>query len=155
MADDKIYGHDGRGYYKGIALVEVPQEVTIDFVDILTVDSQLDPTKMVGSQEYGRGFINLDTRAGALSHLGITEEMLAPGTPGPQGIAGPEGPQGIQGPVGPKGDAGPQGLQGPEGPVGLQGPKGDIGPEGPQGIEGPKGDPRVGWSTGSTRHSRP
>lgn len=131
---DQLYGHDGRGVYAGVALKEVPQDVEKTFVDILTKNSSLDPTKLESSQAYGLGFINQGTREGALSHLGITEDMLTPGKDGADGAAGP------QGPTGPAGPAGKDGAQGPVGPAGKNGDRGPIGPEGPMGPKGLDGD---------------
>lgn len=159
MPDEQLYGHDGRGNFKGVSLYEVPQDVTLKFTDLLTTDSPLNPSKLDTSQEYGLGFIKQATRAGALAHLGITDEMLTPGSQGPQGLQGDPGPagaQGIQGPKGEKGDTGLQGLQGLTGATGAQGPKGDPGAQGPRGpagidgigIEGPKGDPGSPGPTG-------
>lgn len=106
MVDEQLYGHDGRGHFKGVSLVEVPQNKTLEFTDLLTVESPLDPSKLDESRSYGLGFIKLESRENALTHLGITDDMLAPG------IEGPEGPQGAQGIQGPKGDKGDQGDKG-------------------------------------------
>ncbi|ANA49521.1 tail fiber protein [Salmonella phage vB_SnwM_CGG4-1] len=160
MAENELYGHDGRGHFKGVSLVEVPQNKSLIFTDILTTDSALNPSKLSSSQEYGRGFLIQASKEGALSHLGITPEMLTPGTQGPAGPKGDPGPQGLQGIQGPKGDPGadgepgPQGLQGPAGPqgpigpggegsIGPKGDKGDPGPQGLQGIQGPAGEPGI------------
>jgi hypothetical protein len=80
------------------------------------------------------------------------------GTPGPQGLIGPQGEQGPKGDTGErgiqglKGDTGSQGIQGVAGytPVkgidyfdgaqGIQGIKGDTGQQGIQGVKGDKGD---------------
>lgn len=152
MADEQLYGHDGRGHYLGVSLVEVPQNKTLEFTDLLTTESTLNPGKLEASQVYGLEFIKQATRAGALAHLGITDDMLTPGSvgpTGPQGDTGPQGPQGIQGnkgergDIGPTGPQGPIGLTGPEGPQGIQGLQGPSGKNGIDGIglEGPKGDP--------------
>lgn len=127
MADEQLYGHDGRGHFKGVSLVEVPQNKTLEFTDLLTVESPLDPSKLDESRSYGLGFIKLESRENALTHLGITDDMLAPGIEGPEG---PQGAQGIQGPKGDKGDPGPEGPQGLQGNQGVQGAAGPIGPAG-------------------------
>ncbi|QHR72583.1 hypothetical protein dhabil_240 [Escherichia phage dhabil] len=166
MSDNPLYGHDGRGHFRGVSLVEVPQNKSLEFVDILTSESTLDPTMLDSSQSYGLEFIKQASREGALAHLGITNEMLTPGTEGPQGPKGDPGPQGIQGnpgpkgekgepgPVGPEGPKGDPGSPGKEGPQGLQGAQGEVGPQGPQGPIGPAGLVWKGAWDESTQYSK-
>ncbi len=97
---DSIFGHDGRGTFSGIALKE--SDTVIPFEKILTKESLINPARLVGSNSYGLGLVSKSGRAEVLAHLGISEEMLSPGIPGPKGesIVGPRGPAGPVGPVG-------------------------------------------------------
>lgn len=100
------FGHDGRGHYLGVSLVDVPNgDKSIPFNNILTNESKIDPSNISDVKDYGLGFLNVEDRAKALEYLGITEEMLEPGS-GKEGPQGPQGPQGIQGDPGPIGPAG-------------------------------------------------
>lgn len=102
MADIE-FGHDGRGNYLGVSLIDVPNaDNKIQFKEILTKESELDPTKLAGVNDYGLGFLNVEDRSKALDYLGITEEMLEPGS-GKEGPQGPIGPEGPPGPIGPAG----------------------------------------------------
>lgn len=105
MADVE-FGHDGRGHYLGVSLVDVPNDnKDIPFDSILTTESQLNPKNLAEVKDYGLGFLGTEDRAKALDYLGITEDMLEPGSgkEGPQGPVGPQGPQGDPGPIGPAG----------------------------------------------------
>lgn len=104
------FGHDGRGNYLGVSLIDVPDNnKSILFNDILTTESSLNPNNLIGVKDYGLGLLSTEDRNNALEYLGITEEMLEPGS-------GKEGPQGPQGPAGPQGE---KGDPGPIGPAGL------------------------------------
>lgn len=136
---DTLYGHDGRGNYRGVSLVEVPADSSKKFVDILTKESDINSEKLTNTNAYGRGFLQVQDRAAALNYLNITEDMLQPGLAGPQGDPGPQGPKGDDGAQGPLGPVGPQGNIGPKGDDGLPGKDGAVGPEGPQGKNGANG----------------
>ena len=97
-----VFGHDGRGNYLGVSLVDVVDDKSIPFSGILTKESEIDPKKLEGVQDYGLGFLNTSDRSKALEYLGITEEMLEPGS-GKEGPQGPIGPEGPPGPIGPAG----------------------------------------------------
>ncbi len=102
-------------------------------------------------------------------------EVIASGSPGPQGEQGVQGepgpgPTGVEvlaavqtycllhdlceGPPGPAGATGPIGLTGPEGPEGARGPQGPAGTTGATGADGtagpagPQGEPGVQGPTG-------
>lgn len=93
----ELYGHDGRGHFYGESLIDpdVSPELTIPFTGILTTDSELDPTKLEGSETYGVDLLTSKDRDDALVKLDITEDMLTPGKQGIQGIPGPVGPAGL------------------------------------------------------------
>lgn len=65
-------------------------------------------------------------------------EVVAEGTPGPQGIPGIPG---LTGETGPQGSAGPRGPTGSRGPIGPAGPPGSDGADGADGAAGAPGDP--------------
>lgn len=80
--------------------------------------------------------------AGSPGKDGLPGPQGPPGVPGPQGEQGPQGnpgPQGIQGEPGATGPAGPQGEPGERGPQGEQGLPGKDGAQGPQGAQGETG----------------
>lgn len=168
--NDIVFGHDGRGNYLGVSLVDVPKDNSkIIFDAILTDKSLLNPKKLDGVKDYGLGLLNADDRKSVLDYLEITEEMLEPGS-GPKGDTGPEGPEGPPGPIGPAGlvwkgtfDYGKDYY--PDDAVGFNGASyyclkechgfdptveeywallasvGARGPKGAQGLKGDKGDP--------------
>lgn len=169
---DVVFGHDGRGTFTGVNLVDAVNGEVIPFSEILTDKSPLDPSKLQGVEDYGLGFLSVEDRAKALSYLGITEEMLTPG----EGTEGPPGPQGIPGPIGPaglvwKGPYDPEKSYIENDAVGYEGASyycvkpsqgnlpttdfwallasvGARGPEGPRGVQGLQGKPGVDGQPG-------
>lgn len=97
MADEKLFGHDGRGNYYGVALVEVPDGTKIPFDDILVKGDKISSQNIDGT-DYGTGFLELEDSSKALNYIGIDPDDL--------GVAGPAGPRGPEGPMGPVGPAG-------------------------------------------------
>lgn len=133
---DLLFGHDGRGDFKGLNLVKSPDGKTIPFDDILNKTDGVNVTDL-DIPFFGQQLISASTRDEALSALSITPEMLEPGKVGPEG---PQGPAGIKGDAGIEGPQGPQGSTGIQGPIGPKGDTGSEGPAGPQGIQGIQGE---------------
>lgn len=89
MADK--FGHDGRGNYHGVSLVENLTENQIQFSDILNINSELDVAK-INIPEYSKKFLASISGAEAKDYLGIPQDLEP--IPGPPGIEGPPGPKG-------------------------------------------------------------
>lgn len=121
MSDKQLYGHDGRGNFKGKSFTKFDSTQEVKFDDILTKASKINLENLEDTLAFGRGILAVESRNNFLDYIGIREDMLEPGA----GVAGPQGPQGIPGPQGEKGE------QGPQGSTGLQG---DMGPVGPAGL---------------------
>ena len=146
---DPLFGHDGRGSFVGVKLVETNQ-TQLPFDSILRKDDVIDPNN-IQIPSYSNTLIKSTDAESARTHLGITQAMLdgvvgPKGDPGERGIQGVGGDQGLPGVAGPQGIQGPKGDQGEMGPkgdtgsTGSQGPKGDVGPQGPQGERGFMGE---------------